>query len=157
MKYTIEDLRNGKCAVKNDGTLEELKEVLSKAFPSDSMPAGNDDVYYYIGFGNEWGSDSNINLPTQSVKDFLSFSPKRGDKVLVRYSDDCDWEPRIFLTEIEGDIAPFYCVNVTSEQEFNSNEAFRSVGWQQMKPLEPQEMTLKQVCKELGREIKIVK
>lgn len=26
--YTIEDLRNGKCAVINDGTLEDLREVL---------------------------------------------------------------------------------------------------------------------------------
>lgn len=31
--FTIEDLANGKCAVVNDGSLEELGEVLKLAFP----------------------------------------------------------------------------------------------------------------------------
>ena len=35
MKYTIEDLRNGDCAVINDGTKEELQKVLNLAFPDD--------------------------------------------------------------------------------------------------------------------------
>lgn len=33
--FTIEDFKNGKCAVKNDGTLRELSEVLKLAFPND--------------------------------------------------------------------------------------------------------------------------
>lgn len=35
MKYTIEDLANGVCSLKNDGTEEELQLVLDKAFPKD--------------------------------------------------------------------------------------------------------------------------
>ena len=46
MKYTIKDLREGKCAVINDGTLEQLQDVLKKAFPNDvSIPEGG--AYYY--------------------------------------------------------------------------------------------------------------
>jgi hypothetical protein len=32
MTYTIKDLREGKCAVANDGDLEQLRKVLKKAF-----------------------------------------------------------------------------------------------------------------------------
>lgn len=36
MKYTIDDLKNTKCAVINDGTIEELNKVLTLAFPNDT-------------------------------------------------------------------------------------------------------------------------
>jgi hypothetical protein len=69
--YTIDDLRNGKCAVINDGTLEELREVLKLAFPNDkSIITGSCD-FYYKGNQIEWHADNDNNLPTQSVKDFL--------------------------------------------------------------------------------------
>jgi hypothetical protein len=72
-KYTIEDLATGKCAVINDGSVEELREVLKRAFPNDLSP---EDFRYekYFRKNNTfsrwtWGND--YNLPTQSVKDFL--------------------------------------------------------------------------------------
>jgi hypothetical protein len=71
--YTIEDLKNGKCAVINDGTLEELREVLDLAFPIDRVPVGGFDKYYFA-LGNKgiWTSASQqIIMHTQSVKDFL--------------------------------------------------------------------------------------
>ena len=45
-KFTIEDLRNGKVAVENDGTLEELKEVLNLAFPDDKTSINGAFNYY---------------------------------------------------------------------------------------------------------------
>lgn len=44
-KKLINKLRKGTVAVKNDGTLEELREVLKYAFPKDELPSGN--VTYY--------------------------------------------------------------------------------------------------------------
>lgn len=35
MKYTIEDLREGRCVIVNDGTIKELRAVLKAAFPED--------------------------------------------------------------------------------------------------------------------------
>ena len=55
--FTIEDLKQGRCAVINDGTLEELREVLRLAFPDSILDVS---------------LDKNTNLPTQSVKDFLN-------------------------------------------------------------------------------------
>jgi len=73
MNYTIDDLTNGKCAVINDGTLEELQKVLKLAFPIDRSPVEGCDKYYFA-LDNKgiWTSVfEHINLPTQSVKDFL--------------------------------------------------------------------------------------
>lgn len=68
--YTIEDLKNGKCAVINDGTVEELNKVL--ALIKWPFEASGSEKYYW----KESESDSSCsmkepNLPTQSVKDFI--------------------------------------------------------------------------------------
>lgn len=168
MKYTIEDLRNGKCAVKNDGTLEELDKVLRKAFPEDIERLcyiGSPDRIYCCHRkkhnSNQWIQCyewEKIDLPTQSVKDFLSFSPKRGDVVLVRNREGQEWKPLVLASEIKGAIFSIACVVSGHEDKFNNGEEFAVMLWKQMKPLEqPEEMTLKEVCKELGRDIKIVK
>lgn len=71
--YTLSDLANGKVAVINDGTLEELRTILKVAFPNDSIiPSG----YYACYMRSEinpkqWNCLTNTKLPTQSVKDFI--------------------------------------------------------------------------------------
>lgn len=86
MKYTIEDLRNGKCAVRNDGMLGELRKVLSLAFPLDgSFIEGLNKYYFASGYKGTWAGCSEYynNLPSQSVKDFLNIEEefKWGDEV----------------------------------------------------------------------------
>jgi hypothetical protein len=74
--YTIEDLKNGKCAVINDGTIEELDKVLSTA---EGKPCNrvyiirNTSKYYWNQDGYFWGNqrENKYNLPTQSVKEFI--------------------------------------------------------------------------------------
>lgn len=69
--YTIKDLSEGRCAVKNDGTLEELRKVLKKAFPKDlTYTKGISDFYYRYSAISSCGNDFTY-LPFQSVKDFL--------------------------------------------------------------------------------------
>jgi hypothetical protein len=71
--YTIEDLKKGKCAVINDGTVEELTEVLKIAFPGDRRPDG---TYKYYKINSDynfmWGGVYSTDLPTQSVIHFLN-------------------------------------------------------------------------------------
>jgi hypothetical protein len=64
MKPTIENLRNGLCAVRNDGTLEELNRVMKLAFDKDRFLA----IYKF--YGKEFCNDY-TNLPSFSVKEFL--------------------------------------------------------------------------------------
>jgi hypothetical protein len=73
-KYTIEDLAQGRCAVINDGSLEELREVLSNAFDWDIKYSVGRSVTYYFKhpmYDKSWQCSNGTNLPTQSVKDFL--------------------------------------------------------------------------------------
>lgn len=71
--YTIEDLREGRVAVVNDGTIQELRKVLKKSFPEDSPEASGSYKYYHrdITITNLWESSPTTDLPTQSVKVFL--------------------------------------------------------------------------------------
>ena len=71
--FTIEDLKQGKCAVINDSTLEELYKVLRSAFPNDGAYTRGEYKFYSMNFdsSNEWYPDDVTSLPTQSVKDFL--------------------------------------------------------------------------------------
>ena len=83
MKYTIKDLREGKCAVKNDGTFKELEKVLKLAFPNIGVIGGGSNYYYCDNTCNkgwDWGESSN-GLPFCSVKDFLTESTDYNGKL----------------------------------------------------------------------------
>lgn len=55
-KFTIKDLAEGKCAVKNDGTVEELNKVLKAAFPSAEETAYGKNLFYYSYINGVWSS-----------------------------------------------------------------------------------------------------
>ena len=77
-KYTLKDLADGKVALINDGTKEQIEKVLKKAFPQDQQLLSDSDYsdnadfffkdnnfYVYWTFGNV------TELPKQSVNTFL--------------------------------------------------------------------------------------
>jgi len=78
-KFTIKDLELGKCAVINDGTLEQLREVIKLAFPnSDQHLAGAFRFYFPpIDINKIWECSDDTDQPTQSVKDFLEAETTR--------------------------------------------------------------------------------
>jgi hypothetical protein len=156
MKYTIEDLRNGKCAVRNDGTAEELIEVLSLAFPEDKRAylIGGAHKFYYKSPYNNWGFSmvDSTELPTQSVKDFLEPEFKRGDKVMVGGHE------RIFLAKIDGAKYPYIYVSSSSENDFLSGRPFRIATTGKVEPIpkkEVPEYTMKEAIEKMGYEFKI--
>ena len=80
--YTIEDLRQGRVAVINDGTIDDLDRVLYNAFPNDNSfdqllqmnffkPNDKFIRNYIVLFFDKWFRDNETDLPTQSVKVFL--------------------------------------------------------------------------------------
>lgn len=163
--YTIKDLQEGKCCVSNDGTLEELRKALRYAFPLDKNTIiGGREFYMALKADpDEWvGWDLIASLPKVPVKHFIKQiemeqnKPKRGDIVLVKNMGE--WKQRTFLAEIEGSLNPYVCVSGGHEHRFNKGKEFLTSNWKEIKPIEqPEEMTLQQICKELGRDIKIVK
>ncbi len=77
MKYTIEDLSNGICALEYDGTSKELlRKIIKLAAPRDpSYPEGDGVFKYYFCENEYWTCDFNHNLPAQSIHDFQLPSP----------------------------------------------------------------------------------
>ena len=87
-KYNIEDITNGNCAVINDGTLEELRLVIKLANPSDGLPPGGTNLYYWLEDNTKlWRADNHTSFPAQSVKDFLNEPIKITDVKQLRVGD----------------------------------------------------------------------
>lgn len=162
--YTIKDLSEGRVAVINDGTVEELNKVLKEAFPDDYDHASGIDVYYYKSpyTKGHWRScRDNLVKPIQSVKDFLSqleFKPKRGDRVLVS-NEGMSWVERIYLCTIEGAKEPTICVKGGCEYAFSENMDFQITSGKMMKPLPKEEpivkteLTMQQIADKFGIEV----
>lgn len=133
--YTIKDITNGKCAIINDGTIEQLKEVLHTAFPLDRGVIGGNNKIYMASTSSPgfWHSSNTTNLPTQSVKDFSPPQLKRGDYVYV--SDNSiehalkSKNKRIFMAEIKGANFPYICIDGGDEKKFQTNQKFGTSKW----------------------------
>ena len=71
--FTIKDLAEGKCALVNDGFPEELRKVLNIAVIGSANHYRGTSKYYWSPGDYHWnnGHTNTLNLPTQSVKDFL--------------------------------------------------------------------------------------
>ena len=160
-KFTIKDLAEGKCAVKNDGTVEELNKVLRAAFPKDVQSSGDWIYYARHYYSNRWESFTRIEIPVQSVKDFLEELElpkllKRGDRILVSI-DGHYWEKSIFLTYIEDAKDPIICVAKDDEELFKHGNKFGICEWPNWKPIPELEVTLEDVAKKFKVDrIKIV-
>jgi hypothetical protein len=68
-RFTIKDLSEGKCAVINDGTVEEFTKIFKMAFNQETPISGS--RRFYCKYLEVWSSSHILDLPTQSVKEFL--------------------------------------------------------------------------------------
>lgn len=136
----IERLAAGEIAVKNDGTLEQLKEVLKAAFPEDDYQPKGKDVYYYSSGGDKWAAFRETMLPSHPISDFYTeYKPEfvRGEVVEVRDIEAEDWQKRIYLAKIEGSTHPYICVGYAHEDRFKLNKEFEINYWRQIRKLKP--------------------
>jgi len=162
-KFTIKDLSEGKCAVINDGTVEQLRKVLKLAFPKHDLITLGLSKYYYKSktYNQRWASSQNYNnlVIVQSVKDFLEPEFKRGDRVLVS-ADGENWKNRIHLTtvKIENTENLYICVDGDSEYEYKENCNFNTVVWRKIKPLEEiTEYSLEDIAKLVNKPVELIR
>lgn len=81
------------------------------------------------------------------------WKPQRGERVLVRNSQDIEWMERIFLLEIEGSVSPYVVVQKSEEPKFISKGKFSHIAYQKMKPLNQTpliEVTISEIAKLKG-------
>ena len=70
--FTIDDLRDGKCAVSNARHLDILQSVLRFAFPKDDTIVGGYYNYYFAEDKDSWDCSDTTSLPTQSAIKFFN-------------------------------------------------------------------------------------
>lgn len=70
-KAFIKQLRNGEIAAENNGTLEQLREVLKEAFPKYHSPRGCFIFYSMdVVYTGEWVGNDKTTLPVKKISDF---------------------------------------------------------------------------------------
>ena len=115
----IKQLQNGEIAVKNDGTLQELREVLKVAFPLDwgvNIVKGLTTVYNANPYSyNYYGAENPENLPEYSVKDFFK-------------TDELTLEEMIEAVKLKAKIAGYKCDVVLGERKEVEVEFLNSNG-----------------------------
>ena len=70
--FTIDDLRNRRCAVSNGRHLDILQSVLRSAFPKDNAITGGWYNYYFAEDKDSWDCSDTTSLPTQSAIKFYN-------------------------------------------------------------------------------------
>ena len=70
--FTIDDLRNRRCAVSNGRHLDILQSVLRFAFPKDDTIVGGHYNYYFAEDKDSWDCSDTTSLPTQSAIKFFN-------------------------------------------------------------------------------------
>lgn len=85
--FTIKDLAEGKCALVNDGLSEELRKVLNIAVINSANDYKGTSKYYWSPGDYHWnnGHTNTLNLPIQSVKDFLKQININMKKEVIRF------------------------------------------------------------------------
>lgn len=70
----IEKARKGEIAILNDGSVEELRDVVKEVWPyvTDAVPSGLKQCYQKHSFASGWEGVDNSNLPANSVRLFFS-------------------------------------------------------------------------------------
>lgn len=170
--YTIEDVRNGKCAIENDGTEQDIKTVVKYIF--GSTPLGAEKFYFKDVTGYGWESSSETDLPTQSVKLFLSqiegekednkyleahtsFHNQMGDYIVETTEE---WQPK-WGEEVEvsdglsyWQVENFFCLNPDKDSEFKyfvMGQGNSADGWKMCRPLEIHTFTTEQAKQDLAK------
>lgn len=155
----IEKLSQGEIAVKNDGTLEELREVIKAVCPiAVSEPEGFNDVYVVINKGEWAGYDKkHINLPAVSVKELYAelhpetttpeWQPKWGEEVEVS-DEGTIWYNRLFIGK-----HPRNGRYVATHKEKDG-----ATDWQYIRSIQTLSLTLEEIAKKFGvQKVEIVK
>ena len=137
----IEDIINGKCAIINNGHLDDLGLILKSCFPEDvSIPMGNCKYYFkYLDFKNPkntWtcGDILPKGMYSVTINEIMSelstitekkennnmyniFEPKFGDKVLVS-QDNKYWFVRKFITNTNNSEYKYAVTDWVNDNKF---------------------------------------
>ena len=159
----IKQLREGTIALKNDGTLDELRKVLKYAFPLD---IGNT-TGLYLNYSasnkkNYWTGADTPNLPSHSVKEFLKPENEYPKVMKVSYQpietlkDFENANTRVVFMEKCGKfIAWFDADTIEKSENVTSTTAWNyavDLYWQPEEETKPLKLTMEQIAQKFNAE-----
>ena len=160
----IKQLREGTIALKNDGTLEELREVLEYAFPEDITNSEGAFKYYYKRpYYHGWGCSNIINAPTtHSVKEFLKPENeypkvmKVSNKPIETLEDFKKANTRVVFMEKCGKFIAWLNENTIEKSENVTSTAVWNyavdLDWQPEEETKPLKLTMEQIAQKFNAE-----
>ena len=159
----IKQLREGTIALKNDGTLEDLRGVLKYAFPKEmTNPQGVLNYYYKRPYHDEWIGIDYTHLPTHSVKEFLK-SENEYPKVMKvsRFPINTKKEfqkanTRVVFMEKCGKFIAWLDVDTIEKSENITSTAVWNyavdLDWQPEEEKKPLKLTMEQIAEKFNAE-----
>lgn len=102
--YSLEDLKEGRVAMINDSSINDLRKVLAYAFPNDKSSHNMAGVNkFYARCKNEvelWHGCKTIGLPKQSVKEFIKQIDMKEEKKDERFPFELSLSDAMKITAI---------------------------------------------------------
>ena len=159
----IKQLRERTIAVKNDGTLNELRKVLKYAFPLD---IGNT-TGLYLNYSasnkkNYWTGADTPNLPSHSVKEFLKPENeypkvmKVSNKPIETLEEFKNANTRVVFMEKCGKFIAWLHVNTIEKSENATSTAVWNyavdLDWKPEEETKPLKLTMEQIAEKFNVE-----
>ena len=159
----IKQLREGTIALKNDGTLDDLKKVLGYAFPEYiTNSEGTFKYYYKRPYHDEWIGIDYTHLPSHSVKEFLKSENeypkvmKVSDNPIKTKEDFKNANKRVVFMEKCGKFITWYDAdtiekseNITSTVSWNYAV---DLDWLPKEETKPLKLTMEQIAEKFNAE-----
>lgn len=71
LPFTLQEFSDGKVALHNNGSIEDLREILNHCFPNDKSYIAGVSRYYFTSRHTDRSFSSLTNLPTQDTSIFM--------------------------------------------------------------------------------------
>jgi hypothetical protein len=165
----IKQLREGTIALKNDGTLEDLREVLKYAFPNDKTKSSGNRKYYFkhdfAEYAWDWGNKTD--LPSHSVKEFLKPENEYPKVMKVSYKpienieDFKNARTRVVFIEKCGKFIAWLDADTIEKSENITSTVYWDyavdLDWQPKEETKPLKLTMEQIAEKFNaKKIEIV-
>lgn len=125
---------------------------------ADTEEEGDIFIYYGVINGNFDNYRYKYVLEHNAEIIELPLEFERGERVLVRDSDDENWVESIFVTKIDGAKRPYVVVSYFDEDEFMNGDVFNTVKYKQIKKLQAKkEITMQEIADKFGIDVNDLK
>lgn len=134
-KKLIKELQEGKCAIINNGTLEQLKEVLKEAFPEHSSSIDafiGSSTFYFERHAHIESDTKQPDMPAYNIEDFFKEEEKPFPRVMLvsNINDIKESFPRVVIAYKRNNYIAWVNAETLEEAEKTFGTTVWSYAWE---------------------------